>query len=97
MMSEDFRFITEDRTEIFVHKWLPAENVKPKAVVQISHGMAEHSERYERFAKTLVDADYAVYANDHRGHGKTAGSLEKHRLISRMKTGGSSLSMTCAA
>lgn len=42
-----------------------------RAVVQINHGMAEHSERYRRFARKLVGAGYAVYAHDHRGHGHT--------------------------
>jgi alpha-beta hydrolase superfamily lysophospholipase len=73
MKSETFTFLTEDRTEIFVHKWSP-ENAK--AAVQIAHGMAEHSERYRQFAGVLVAAGYAVYANDHRGHGKTAGRVE---------------------
>ncbi len=76
MKSDHFTFKTEDGAEIFTRKWLPDGGVNPKAVVQISHGMAEHSERYGRFAAALVEAGYAVYANDHRGHGKTAGSLE---------------------
>lgn len=41
----------------------------PKAVVQICHGLAEHSGRYARFAKALNQAGYHVYAHDHRGHG----------------------------
>jgi alpha-beta hydrolase superfamily lysophospholipase len=55
---------------IFYRKWLPES--KPKALVVISHGMAEHSARYGRFAESLTSAAYAVYAIDHRGHGKTA-------------------------
>jgi len=38
--------------------------------------MAETSARYERFAKKLTDNGYIVYANDHRGHGKTAKVIE---------------------
>jgi alpha-beta hydrolase superfamily lysophospholipase len=38
--------------------------------------MAEHAARYARFAEALVAAGYAVYANDHRGHGKTAADGE---------------------
>ena len=32
--------------------------------------------RYERFARALTSAGYIVYANDHRGHGKTAKKVE---------------------
>ena len=43
-----------------------------RALVQIAHGMAEHSARYARLAKALTEHGYAVYADDHRGHGQTA-------------------------
>jgi alpha-beta hydrolase superfamily lysophospholipase len=46
----------------------------PKAIFQISHGMAEHFERYEKFIEVLVDAGLAVYTNDHIGHGKSVAS-----------------------
>ncbi len=52
------------------HIWRPA--TPPKAVVHIAHGMAEHAGRYARFAAALNAAGYAVYAFDHRGHGRTA-------------------------
>lgn len=71
MQSSDFTLTTADGTEVFVHRWVPDGAVK--AVVQIAHGMAEHSARYARFAQRLTDHGYAVYANDHRGHGKTSG------------------------
>lgn len=41
-------------------------------MVHIAHGMAEHGERYARLAEILTRAGLMVYANDHRGHGKTA-------------------------
>ena len=59
--------------QIHVHRWEPDGPVR--AVVQIAHGIAEHAARYERFARALNDAGYAVYADDHRGHGRTAGSV----------------------
>ena len=71
MQSSDFTLTATDGTEVFVHRWLPDGEVK--AVVQIAHGLAEHSGRYARFAQRLTDHGYAVYANDHRGHGKTSG------------------------
>ena len=75
MQSETFSFKTDDDKNISAYKWFPDNKSNIKGVVQISHGMAEHALRYEDFAGTLVKSDYGVYANDHRGHGKTAGSL----------------------
>jgi alpha-beta hydrolase superfamily lysophospholipase len=61
-----------DGAPFFAQAWLPDR--EPRAAVQIAHGMAEHSARYERLATFLVDRGYAVYANDHRGHGKSVAS-----------------------
>ncbi|WP_194786411.1 alpha/beta fold hydrolase [Actinomyces haliotis] len=43
----------------------------PRAVVQVVHGMAEHSGRYRRFAAAACARGLAVVADDHRGHGAT--------------------------
>lgn len=59
-----------DNVEIYVEKWVAADK-KPKAIVQLAHGMVEHIQRYHRFAQFLVENDIFVYGNDHRGHGKT--------------------------
>ncbi|MCK5005177.1 MAG: lysophospholipase [Candidatus Aminicenantes bacterium] len=76
-MTEDkFTIEAEDGKRIFVYRWLPAEKKKLKCIVQISHGMAEHAERYKGFAEYLNEKGIGVYANDHRGHGKTAGAIE---------------------
>ncbi len=73
MKKTDY-FQTDDGLNIAFFCWLPEED--PVAVVQISHGMMEYAERYEEFAQFLNKHRIAVYANDHRGHGKTAGSPE---------------------
>ena len=52
-----------------IYKSLPSS--MPKAVVHISHGMAEHAKRYAWFMQVLKEAGYAVYAHDIRGHGYT--------------------------
>lgn len=44
---------------------------KPRAVVQINHGLAEHAARYARFADFLSMRGCHVFAHDHRGHGLT--------------------------
>ncbi len=55
--------------ELHLYSSLPKG--KPRAILQINHGMAEHAARYERFVKALSIAGYAAYAHDHRGHGLT--------------------------
>jgi alpha-beta hydrolase superfamily lysophospholipase len=76
MQKTTFTLKSPDGPEVFVYKWAPDGGVKPRAAVQIAHGAAEHALRYERFGKYLTEAGFVVYANDHRGHGKTAKSLE---------------------
>lgn len=44
---------------------------RPRAVVQINHGLAEHAARYARFADFLASRGFQIYAHDHRGHGAT--------------------------
>ncbi len=72
---ERSRFTSHDGKEIELYVW--DEVASPKAVVKIAHGMAEHSARYDDFARFLNGRGYIVVMNDHRGHGYTAerGSL----------------------
>lgn len=62
--------ITADGIELQVYRWAPEG--EPRAVVQIQHGLGEHAGRYRRFADSLTDAGYLVYAPDGRGSGRTA-------------------------
>ena len=77
MKNDTFTFKAADGTQIFTYRWIPDDTSAIRGAVQIAHGMVEHAARYERFADALTKAGYAVYANDHRGHGKTAGSLDR--------------------
>ena len=54
---------------------------KPRGVVQLIHGMAEHIDRYDDFARFLADAGYLVAGHDHIGHGDTAGAPERRGVI----------------
>lgn len=63
----------QDGVPLFVRTWLPEGAAK--GIVQLAHGMAEHSARYERFARALTEAGYAVWIHDHRGHGETSSEL----------------------
>lgn len=54
---------------------------KPRGVVQLIHGMAEHIDRYDDFARFLADAGYLVAGHDHIGHGETAGTPKRRGVI----------------
>ncbi len=58
---------TVDATPLTVYAWPPPD--EPRGVVQIAHGVAEHARRYDRLARALTAAGYAVSSHDHRGHG----------------------------
>ncbi|GAB6096495.1 alpha/beta hydrolase [Desulfatiferula olefinivorans] len=89
-------FQAADGLDIIYRRLLPADR-PVRGAVQIAHGMAEHSGRYAWFAENLTAHGFAVYANDHRGHGLTAGEDEKrlgffsesdgwNRVVDDMKT-----------
>jgi alpha-beta hydrolase superfamily lysophospholipase len=70
MRRDDFSFNSEDGLEIAYYRWrAPAKAV---GIVQIAHGMGEHSFRYAHVAEFLNQNGFHVYANDHRGHGRSA-------------------------
>lgn len=48
------------------------DELPPTGVVQISHGLTDHIDRYDRFARFLCENGYVVCGNDHLGHGKEA-------------------------
>ncbi|MEW2544449.1 alpha/beta hydrolase [Streptomyces sp. NPDC047002] len=62
-----------DGVQIAGYTWLP-EGGRPRALVQIAHGAAEHALRYDGLAQHLTAHGYGVLATDLRGHGATATS-----------------------
>ncbi len=59
---------------IYYQAWLPDGNVK--AVLLITHGLGEHSGRYENVVDHFIPLGYAVYGYDLIGHGKSGGARE---------------------
>jgi alpha-beta hydrolase superfamily lysophospholipase len=70
MPSSTFSYTSADGAKIAAYRWDPTG--EPRAVVQLTHGMGEHAQRYEHVAKAFNDAGFVVYAQDHRGHGASA-------------------------
>ena len=58
----------KDGHTIHVQTWQP--NDETRGVVQLLHGLGEHSNRYSRFGEACAAQGYALVAHDHRGHGE---------------------------
>lgn len=64
--------VAEDGMSLYTRHWHRKRKSRPRAVLQIAHGMAEHGARYEPLAAQAVAAGMPVFANDLRGHGEMA-------------------------
>lgn len=73
--ASTFTFTDPEGFEVFVRQWEPEGDVR--AVLQVAHGAVEHGGRYARLAGFLNHEGIAVYAPDHRGHGQTAGTMDR--------------------
>lgn len=87
MTSTPDTFTDNYGVTIHTQSWVPDD---PHAVVQIAHGIGEHAGRYAAFAQMLAAAGFAVYADDHRGHGETGRQMHRGDLakLGRLGPGG---------
>lgn len=72
MQTKSFMQQMTDGTEIWVNRWMPDSEVDIKGVIQLHHGLAEHSMRYDRLGSVLTENGFVFNAYDFRGHGRTA-------------------------
>lgn len=70
MKHQEGSFQGRKNLRIYRQSWLPE---RPRAAVVLVHGLGEHSGRYAHVAEALGASGCAVYALDHRGHGKSEG------------------------
>ncbi len=72
MRTEKGTFLSStDGTMLVWQAWLPES--PPKALVVLAHGYGEHCDRYGHVGEAMTSAGYALYALDHRGHGRSGG------------------------
>ena len=71
MEHREGHFEGVDGVQIYWQAWLP--DGAPRAVIGMAHGVSEHSGRYAWTGEQLAARGYALYAHDHRGHGKSEG------------------------
>ncbi|PKM84328.1 MAG: alpha/beta hydrolase [Firmicutes bacterium HGW-Firmicutes-11] len=58
---------------------------RPRGILQIAHGMAEHSLRYRETIEFFTARGYVVCGNDHLGHGMTAASRQELGYFGKQK------------
>lgn len=68
----EFRLTSQDGLQIACSRW--QSRGPARGVIQIAHGLGEHIGRYSELIAVLQEAGLVVYANDHRGHGRSAAS-----------------------
>jgi alpha-beta hydrolase superfamily lysophospholipase len=71
MNTRDGKLTAKDGLSLYWKGWLPDHT--PKAVIHLIHGYADHIGRYQNVVNELIPAGYAIFGNDHRGHGKSEG------------------------
>ncbi len=71
MQHREGEFEGLKRYRIYYQVWRP--DGPPKAVLLVAHGYAEHSGRYANVVDYFLPEGYAIYALDHRGHGRSDG------------------------
>ena len=76
MQIENFFQKMSDGTEVAVNRWIPDDKDSIKGIIVLSHGMQEHSMRYDKVGSEAASRGYVFSGHDHRGHGKTASHAE---------------------
>lgn len=66
---------TNNSNKLHVIVWQPMDGIR--AILQISHGMSEYADRYDRLATFLARQGILVVGNDHLGHGETAKDMDE--------------------
>lgn len=71
MRNETYTWKSFDGHDLFAQSWTPRNQAK--AVINFVHGIGEHSSRYRDWMPFFVEAGFAVFAIEYRGHGRSFG------------------------
>ena len=66
-------FTASDGDNLAVQHWALPEELPPRGVVLLVHGLGEHAGRYERVAQRFNQWGFDVRGYDHFGHGESGG------------------------
>jgi acylglycerol lipase len=71
MQHHEGQFNGYKNLKIYFQYWVPEDS--PRAVLLLAHGFGDHSGRHENLVNYFGPKGYAVWALDHRGHGRSEG------------------------
>ena len=66
----------KDTVAYYIYTPIASGDIKPKGIIQLSHGMCEYVRRYEHMAEYFCSKGYIFCGNDHLGHGATAADTD---------------------
>ncbi|NLU64083.1 alpha/beta hydrolase [Rhodococcus sp. HNM0563] len=81
MQHTESSFSGGNDTRIVYDRWSP-DNAEIAGVMVLAHGLGEHARRYDHVAERLSELGLAVFAPDHRGHGRSGGKRLHAREMS---------------
>ena len=74
--------LAADGTKLQAYAWQPGGATRASLV--IVHGLRDHASRYGALASALAAQGIAVYAQDHRGHGRSGGNRQAFDSIAQL-------------
>lgn len=82
MKKERFVLNLSQQGTVELFKWHNERRAFFKGVILLVHGMAEHIERYDEFARFLAQNGYIVYGHNQRGHKGSIATYEDYGYMS---------------
>ena len=71
LIKENFSFLSSNGTNTIHGVIIRRQQPPYRAIIQISHGMKEHSARYEEYMSFMAQQGFVMVSHDHIGHGKS--------------------------
>ncbi len=71
MIHAEYEWISQEKKKIFAQSWVPDGDIK--GIINLAHGLGEHSGRYKRWASLFVDKGWGMLTSDLVGNGRSEG------------------------
>ncbi|MEX0635975.1 MAG: alpha/beta fold hydrolase [Ferruginibacter sp.] len=79
MKPSSYFLTTTNEHQTPIYTWIPPGEIR--CILHIAHGMAEYALRYESIVPYFLKEQIAVFAHDHRGHGRAVPSIAEQGIV----------------